>query len=652
MCVPLITIASLLREMTDVGRFTHFPKPPYIAKQESSYDRASTSPEKETSWFANNDAGYFLRMEKRAGREEFVMLDAEGPGCVTRIWSANPEGKLRVYIDGAEEAELLAPMGDLLRGKIKPFLPPLGQETARGCTLYFPIPFARRCKITSDKGGFYFHVGYRIYPEGPPVESFSQAGLEAAQNEIDRAIAFLTHPELLDLWGKEAAPKEIRISVLGKTSSRLDLYAPQGGGAIRELRLRPSTKDARALRGTVLSMSFDGEETVRAPLGDFFGTGPGFNLYESLPLSVLAEGTLLCRWPMPFRKLASLELRGTTAAEVKVEGHAMIEPYAWDEESLLFHAKWRAAHELKTSPPRDWNLAALEGRGLYAGNCLNVANPVRAWWGEGDEKIYVDGESFPSHFGTGTEDYYGYAWCDPRPFEHAYHAQTRCDGPGNFGHTSVNRWHLLDAMPFSRSLRFDMEILHWNRETTVAYDAVSFWYARPGSKDNFPEPKIEAYRIPPLPEMRIKEIPDAIEGEGMKVIEAAGSPTTQDMSGFSGGLWSRERQFFWTRVKPGDKVVLAFDAPRAGRFRVVGHFTKAADYGVFQLYVNGRKAGKPVDLWNDGVAPSEPRELGVFDLQPEGNRLTVEAVGTNDKANPKLHQFGLDCIVLKPKGAL
>ena len=36
--------------------------------------------------------------------------------------------------------------------------------------------------------------------------------------------------------------------------------------------------------------------------------------------------------------------------------------------------------------------------------------PTWVGGGEGDEKVYVDGETFPSHFGTGTEDYYGYAW--------------------------------------------------------------------------------------------------------------------------------------------------------------------------------------------------------------------------------------------------
>ena len=68
---------------------------------------------------------------------------------------------------------------------------------------------------------------------------------------------------------------------------------------------------------------------------------------------------------------------------------------------------------------------------MYVGDCLTLFNTVYAWRGEGDEKIYVDGESFPSHFGTGTEDYYGYAWCRPERFTgHPFIAQP--DGSGNF----------------------------------------------------------------------------------------------------------------------------------------------------------------------------------------------------------------------------
>ena len=47
---------------------------------------------------------------------------------------------------------------------------------------------------------------------------------------------------------------------------------------------------------------------------------------------------------------------------------------------------------------------------MGVGDTLALHNGAAAWWGEGDEKIFVDGETFPSHFGTGSEDYYGYSF--------------------------------------------------------------------------------------------------------------------------------------------------------------------------------------------------------------------------------------------------
>jgi hypothetical protein len=119
------------------------------------------------------------------------------------------------------------------------------------------------------------------------------------------------------------------------------------------------------------------------------------------------------------------------------------------------------------------------------GTVLDVENPPgAAWWGEGDEKITIDGESFPSLFGTGTEDYFGFAWSTPETFAHAYHAQTQA--PGGFGgRFSMNRFLILDPVPFTRSLRFDLEIWHWT-DTSIAADAVLYWYARPGARDDFP----------------------------------------------------------------------------------------------------------------------------------------------------------------------
>jgi len=638
-----VTLSSLLEETSDLERLTRFPSPPYITRQSSSYDRASKTPTDAAGWFANDDRGQYSKTIERSGRKEKVLLEADGPGAVVRIWSANPEGVLRIYIDGAEEPALQAPMPELLQGKVPPFLPPLAHEVARGTNLYFPFLYARKVLVTTDGGSIYYHVTYRTYPGGTPVEPYSKVALEKAGGGIAAA------REALEQWaaprGGSARSLDVRLSSLsGETAS---LEAREGGSIIRELVLEPSTTDPAALRGTILVATFDGEETVSAPLGDFFGTGPGLNAYSSLPLAVSAEGRLTCRWPMPYRRTARFELRKVSGPGVDAAGRIMEEPRRWDDASLLFHARWRAA-EMATEPPRDWKLLSVSGRGVYAGNVFNVANPVRAWWGEGDEKIYVDDEAFPGHFGTGTEDYYGYAWCSPDRFSHPYHNQTRCDGPANFGHTSVNRWHVLDAIPFTKSFRFDLEIWHWNRSVRLHCSSVSYWYARPEATDDAVLPSAGDLAIPALPERTVLAAKGAIEGESLPIVEKKGEAGPQDMSAFEGGSWSREAQLWWRGANPGDRLVLRFDAARAGRYRVIVRTTRAPDYGIHQIRVNGKDAGGPIDFHDGRVVAAEARDIGAFDLAAEGNRLEVEIAGTNPGARPKNYMFGLDYIVLEP----
>ena len=100
---------------------------------------------------------------------------------------------------------------------------------------------------------------------------------------------------------------------------------------------------------------------------------------------------------------------------------------------LRFHAKWnRAADPEKTDRWPDAQFLYTEGRGRYVGTSLHVYKEIGTgdpayqpdwWWGEGDEKFFVDGEKFPSWFGTGSEDYFGYAWGTWRPFDRPYHSQ-------------------------------------------------------------------------------------------------------------------------------------------------------------------------------------------------------------------------------------
>jgi hypothetical protein len=140
----------------------------------------------------------------------------------------------------------------------------------------------------------------------------------------------------------------------------------------------------------------------------------------------------------------------------------------------------------------------MQGSGHYVGNVLNVLNRAASWWGEGDEKIYVDGESFPSQWGTGTEDYYGYAWCSNERFSTPYIGQPRGGSHQNFGYHSLYRFHVFDPIPFRENLQFDFEIGHWGDPIDVTYDAVMFWYAREGATSNISASSPESNRIPAL----------------------------------------------------------------------------------------------------------------------------------------------------------
>ncbi len=273
-----------------------------------------------------------------------------------------------------------------------------------------------------------------------------------------------------------------------------------------------------ALRGIIVKITFDGERCLEAPLGDVFGSAPGINPYATLPLGMTKDGEMYCHWFMPFKDSAVIELVNHSRESAWLTGELAIKDYRWTESSMHFHAKWRAQFDVPTRPMIDWNYLTAKGQGVFAGVAFAIDNPVKAWWGEGDEKIYVDGETFPSHFGTGTEDYYGYAWCWPVPFMHAYHAQPRCDGPGNYGRTSVNRFHILDRIPFTKDFKFDMELWHWDAKCKVNMAVTAYWYARPGGTDAFKPIRAEDAVVRPMPEWVVPHVAGALEGEKLRIV--------------------------------------------------------------------------------------------------------------------------------------
>ena len=632
-----ITTGRLLDDMTNLAGLAEFPNPAYTCKQFSSYDRKSKTPGNE-DWFANGDCGQYLRVEEVNGRKEYVMMDTAGPGTIVRIWSANPAGTLRIYLDDATTPAIEAPMADVLGGKIPGWPRPISGEYSKGWNLYFPIPYARHCKVTSDAGNFYYHVNYRTYPAGVAVATFRLQELTALAGPIEKLRARLDAPREVKDDGGDSQPFEIQLAP-GETVSE----SFSGPKAFSHCLVKVTAKSREtALRGILVKLTFDGEQTVSAPLGDLYGSAPGINPFTTLPLGMIKEGEMYCHWLMPFKDNAVVELTNTTGEPATLSGEIVLKDYQWTEASMHFHAKWRAAFDVPTRPMQDWNYLSAKGKGVFAGVSFAIDNPVKDWWGEGDEKIYVDGETFPSHFGTGTEDYYGYAWCWPGLFTHAYHSQSRCDGPANYGRTSVNRFHIIDRIPFTRDFKFDMELWHW-KECKVNMAVTAYWYARPGATDGFAPIRASDAIVRPLAEYVVPRVKSALEGEAMRIIRVTGTAEPQDWPDASAGghLW------WHAGMKPGDTLAVAFAAPKAGQYRVTGSFLSARDYGIHQLAINGNKAGAPADFYSAEVKPGNTVDLGVFELKAGENEFSATIVGANPKAD-KAYMLGLDYLLLKP----
>ncbi len=648
---PTVTVQSLLREMSDRSTFARLPVIPYKQFQASSYDRLETDPNDAKTWFANADYGQFIRTEQRDGKTEWVVMEHSGPGAITRIWTPLLADKdkmlVRFYLDGGDQPTIEEPFNELMRGKClfkPPFAfiswPEAGVESGVGSDLYYPISFAKGCKVTFSELPFYYSIDYRAYPPRTAVQTFSKSIMAAEANLATTIGNDIQHPRLLR--GTNAGAMRIQLPAGGDFHMAL----PKGPWEVEALDVRfDRTPDREDLRANVIEMSFDGEPTVWCPIGEFFGCGihdrPVWDRFRQ----VREDGSMACVWPMPYKSSAQLGFHNYGRKPISFRMHLTSRSCAWDARSLHFHSTWRGQYPLATRPMSDWNYLEATGNGVYVGDTLTVFSPVAAWYGEGDERVYVDGEKFPSHLGTGTEDYYGYAWGMAEHYSSSFISMPLKDlkGRDNWsGYTTTSRIRGLDAIPFDKSLKFDMEIWNW-ADCKVGYSAATFWYARPGATSNRKPMPTEV--AAPLPEWS-KGFKGAVECEDMKVLSKSSGLQVSTQSGaLSEGAWSNNTQLFLQATKPGDFIELQVPVTKTGRYHVRLYATKSYDYGIVRVSLSGRIV-KEIDLWNAKPAASGPIGLGNLELKQGAAVLRCEVLDTNPRSTGAHFYFGLDCIVL------
>ena len=269
-----------------------------------------------------------------------------------------------------------------------------------------------------------------------------------------------------------------------------------GSGAIQHIWLTVHPDHWRRL---ILRMFWDGEErpSVETPLGDFFCHGWGVRCnISSLAIAVNPAGGFNSYWEMPFRRSAVITVENIAPDDIA--GFYYQITYALTEvpdDRAYFHTQWR-----RTNPVPDEGVYTivdgLRGHGHYVGTYLAWGVHSTGWWGEGEIKFYLDGDTdWPTICGTGTEDYFGGAWNFEHPkgqygiFSAPFSGLPQVIKPDGLYQSQqrfgMYRWHVMDPIRFREDLRVTIQALGWRsplegqrRYLPLQDDLAStaFWY--------------------------------------------------------------------------------------------------------------------------------------------------------------------------------
>ena len=461
----------------------------------------------------------------------------------------------------------------------------------------------------------------------------------------------------------------------GQTATLMDVDGP---GVIQHIWIAGGTPS----REHVIRFYWDGEDTpsIEAPATDFFAIGHDLIApVNSLAVIVTPQNAMNCYWPMPFRR--HVKITYTNESDKDLELLAYQITYAETdvpENAGYLHAQWRRAMTDVQNPYVI--LDGVKGKGRYVGTFLAWTQRERGWFGEGEIKFFIDGDAeFPTICGTGTEDYFCGSYGFPSIYSTAYVGtvlpgenkdrklldrfladlngkQRRTiqklikEGPPFFW--SLYRWHIPDPICFAEDLRVTIQALGWGKDGKYAkldddIASLAFWYQT--------EPHAPFPKLPPV-EQRTKRhesevvkatVKGALEGEGLKVIAKSAGETTRQTTGLQAGAHSGGAHLWWTDAKPGDTLDLAVPVAKAGKYRVTVRLTRACDYAIVQLHLDGKPLGGLLDLYSDVAVPTDPLDMGVRDLAEGEHVLRIEIKGANDKAK-KSYMAGLDYILLEP----
>jgi hypothetical protein len=284
----------------------------------------------------------------------------------------------------------------------------------------------------------------------------------------------------------------------------------EGSGCINEFFI---TSDLQNYSELVLRIYWDNEKnpSVESPLGAFFAIGHDSapHTVESLPITVVNFRGCNSYWQMPFRKHARITLTNDSNKNADIVAYRILyKLFDVPDNAAYFHAEYRRSVTSREHPEHVI-LDGVKGKGAYVGTYLAWNSLSSGWWGEGEVKFFLDGDTeYPTMADNGTEDYFGGAWgffrsnpIKPGDVEQEFSTAflgmplaktTNTNGPRKY---SLYRWHILDSIGFTNDIKVTVQALGWwpnVKYQPLADDiaSVAFWYQF--------EPHASFPKLPPI----------------------------------------------------------------------------------------------------------------------------------------------------------
>lgn len=287
-------------------------------------------------------------------------------------------------------------------------------------------------------------------------------------------------------------------SIRIKAKTTFTIAEIEGPGSIQHIWMTPTGN----WRFSIIRFYWDDEKepSVECPVGDFFGMGWGqYAKLTSLAVNVNPGSAFNCYWPMPFRKKCRITMENINTEDMILFYQVDYILTEVPADAAYFHAQFRRTNPLPYK--QDYTLIeGIKGKGHYVGTYIAWGVHNNGWWGEGEIKFFMDGDTdFPTICGTGTEDYFcgsydfdtrkkistGVEVVDYTEFNTPYAGLPQViRGDGHYQvmqRFGMYRWHINDPIRFEKDLRVTIQALGWRNDGRYLplqddIASVVFWY--------------------------------------------------------------------------------------------------------------------------------------------------------------------------------